>query len=333
MNVPPEITEALTRVVRGVADEAEQRRVAAWREASDANDEEFRELVVLSSVADETFPRYPGSPPAVTDLIATAEARATATPPHTSAVRARRGGWMIGAAAAAVILIFGLGVFGRSFFMPGPTLASADPVEFRTATGEQRTVKLEDGTLAHLAPSTTLRIYDDGGAPRMWLEGRAFFGVPHQEEGQIVIETSAGRVTIVGTRFDLRSLNGDLQLMVVDGEVSVSAGTEEAGVRSGELGLVNSGDLEAVVRVEDPFEYLSWMESAMVFQDTPFSRAAEELAARFDLTIDIQDPSVMDRTITTSFSERDLEEVLVVMCGVVHASCVLEGQTVTVTSM
>jgi transmembrane sensor len=326
------IDELIIRCLRNEASEIEVRRVEDWRRQSSANEQRYRQTASLCSLVRQLNPPPPTvRPPTSTFILASRKPAFT-----TVALFTRRPSWRtgVGAFALAAVLLL-IVIRSADVDQPAtPIVASTqEGTTFETGPDERRSITIADGILVHMAASTRIELVRDRPEPEIIVEGRAFFGVPRQNGRRVQIRTSAGTVTVLGTRFDLRSNNGDLQLMVVDGGVSILASNESREVRGGELGLVNGGEIEAVVKIEDPFKYLAWMGPAIVFQATPLQRVAVEIESRFDVRFDPIPPELTNRTITAVFDGEDLDSLLAIACSVMQVNCEVIGRTVRVSEL
>ena len=115
-----------------------------------------------------------------------------------------------GAMAAGLALYAGTGAPRRLF------------ADIATATGEFRTVTLEDGTHVHMDTATALSL--DFTGPRrhaVLLGGRAYFDVVRDTARPFAVTAGPAEVTVIGTRFDLRLDDDSVSVAVEHGRVSV----------------------------------------------------------------------------------------------------------------
>ena len=69
----------------------------------------------------------------------------------------------------------------------------------------------------------------------------------------------------------------------------------------------------------------AWVGSTLVFRATPLARVAAEIERHYDVAIDLEDASLQEMTVTATFTEQDVEEVLFVVCQIVGAGCTEES--------
>ncbi len=138
--------------------------------------------------------------------------------------------WAIGAAVLLICGIAGFGVYQVWF-----------AGVYKTVVGEQRIVRLEDGTRVSLNSDTEVDVSFSEAQRHVLLErGEAFFEVAHNRQRPFVVTVGGHDVTAVGTSFMVRYDKGDTAVTLVEGKVTVShavvgkaaVGKEETVVRA-----------------------------------------------------------------------------------------------------
>jgi len=198
--------------------------------------------------------------------------------------------------------------------------------EFMTGTSERATVRFRDGTVVRLAPETHLRLTGGSSDRELSIEGRAYFAVAHQRNSPFRIRTRAGQMTVLGTRFDVRSEGDHLQLVVVEGQVALAAGDDVTEVRAGESMEVIGGTALPVRRVADIGSLVAWTGDFLAFQNTPLRDAVREIERQYHVRIEVTDAELLQRTLTTWFTDKSLDDVMKVVCIVVNAQCTQGGR-------
>jgi ferric-dicitrate binding protein FerR (iron transport regulator) len=234
-------------------------------------------------------------------------------------------------AAASLLILLGRAPSPSDPPITGaPNLGSGEAV---TGAGETVTLRLGDGTVVRLAPESRLRLPSRPGVREVWLDGRAYFAVTRNEQYPFRIRTHAGEAVVLGTRFDLQARpTDDLRLLVVDGSVRLA--THGATLEVGDSETVTSTGQGEVSRARVDSDYvkreLEWLGDFLVFENTSLSRVAEELADHFEVTIEVLDPALAEKTVQGMFTDESLDEVLHVLCRAVSAHCVVHGDRVTI---
>jgi ferric-dicitrate binding protein FerR (iron transport regulator) len=157
---------------------------------------------------------------------------------------------------------------------------------FETLRGQQTTLNLVDGSEVQINHTSALSVAAGDGARHVSLEGEAYFRV--KTGSPFVVETSVGTVTVLGTEFNVRVREGELEVAVIRGKVSVAAGAGEertvllsAGeqTRCGKDGMPTLPE-----RVRHP-DYPGWIHGRLLFDRTPLTAVCRELEDHFDISI------------------------------------------------
>lgn len=187
------------------------------------------------------------------------------------------------AALAAVSLLIG-------FYVMRP----APQTPFRTAIGEQLTVRLPDGSLMELNSNSVARVDYSSHRRLIHLDrGEAFFKVDHDAGRPFRVAAREGWIQDVGTQFDVYLRPASVRVTVSEGTVRVAtsrdslAATQEpaAGRRSDSLTLtggeqadVAAGHVrERALSAEQVAEAMEWRSGTIHFDDQPLAEVVAEL--------------------------------------------------------
>ena len=306
----------IERSLRDEATEAELETIAAWRSASNANEQVYRQTVRLIAAARELSRRTTlATPPTAADLLAVGT-RAAGPP-----LRSRAGRWFPWAVAAAAVLVAGLNVRHPS------RTEGWSPAEIVTGQHEMTTVRLGDGTVVRLAPSTRLQV---GGNREVMLEGHAYFAVTRGLDEPFLVRTRAATARVLGTRFELDTDAETLRLLVLEGRVALEAPENSVEVTAGEQTAVRDRAAARPTRVADPDAAMTWLGSLLVFQGMPLRGVVQEIQNRYGVRVLVGDSALLDETITAMFTDRSIEDVVGVICSVLAAPCSVRAGVVSI---
>ena len=117
---------------------------------------------------------------------------------------------MVGAAAAVILLVFGLNKY-----------LSPNTFVVETAIGEQKEILLPDGTEVQLDANTTLQYNKDTWKKhrQIQLEGNAYFKV--KKGATFTVNTKNGQVVVLGTKFSVSTMLDYLAVQCFEGKVQV----------------------------------------------------------------------------------------------------------------
>jgi transmembrane sensor len=320
--------ELISRSLENRASEAELSELRAWREAAPENEQEYQELSRLAAMARESVFAPPSPPiPAGSAIIERVTRRSRQRDPAVGRWRRRISLWgsgvtMLAAAAVAWLVLMAPGQ-GNSSYRLGAG-------EFAAGTREAATAVLTDGTVVRLAPGSRLRVPGTKGSREVLLNGTAYFAVVPMPEVPFRVRAEGGEAVVLGTRFELRTKGDSLRLVVLEGKVALGADREPVIVRAGEVSQIAQGTATAPLKVDDVRPLVSWLRRFIVFQRTPLAEAAEDLEAEYGVRIEVRDSSLAAQTLTGVFADREFDEMLGIVCGVLQATCTLDNGIATI---
>lgn len=313
----------LFRSIRGHTSREEEQAVASWRASSPANEQRYQELQAILAAATRGRAMPVSGPPPASIIIKEAARRGLVRSGGSNRV-GRAAAIGIGLAAAAVLLI------GGPWLTRQPAVPALGVAELITGASETATVSLSDGTVVRLAPNSRLRALPNATVREVDLDGRGFFAVAKQNGRPFRVQTPAGAVTVLGTRFDVESRDRDLRMIVVEGAVSVDAA--EAGtatVTAGHLSRVVAGRLLPTTPMPDLLAETRWVGRFLAFQNTPLRDAALEIERVYSVKV-VVDSAIADQTVTTWLADRELAEVVRIVCAASLARCSVARGVVTI---
>ena len=343
----PLIEDLIILSVQKRTTQAEEDRISAWRREAPENERQYCEVQALWSLTGEAAPEYDSDLPEAVSLIERAEAREAGGEAVTPIERApsirertvveEAGGnpkWIrraaIGALAAGFVAVgFGIGALSGDHSRADGYLSD---LEITTGAGEMTTVGLGDGSTIRVGSGSHLRMAHGDGDRTVWMRGRAFFGVQADSARPFTVHTDYGDARALGTRFEVRSEEGEFRVLVVEGAVSVSAGGSDVRTSEGEMTSRTGDRALATERVTDVFEELGWLRNTLVFQATPFERVVREVERRYGVSVTMADTALEKLSITATFTDRPLQEVILVLCEIVSTTCSMEGDRVLIGS-
>lgn len=249
-----------------------------------------------------------------TGALATAAAEPRPAPPRPPSARAERRGFRrrLSACAAAALLALGLG-----WAVDLPLRLRAD---HRAATGERVRVTLADGSRVLLDTQSALADDFDGPERRLrLLQGTAFFEVTPDSARPFRVAAGPATVTVVGTAFAVRYVDGRVTVTVREGLVEVRGARPGAVVhlRPGEQVEVTDGGI-GESRAVDPAMSLAWMDGRLVFEDRPLGAVLAELD-RYHPGIIVVPAGLAGVRITGSYRLDDPVRTTRMLADLVHA--------------
>ncbi|MBI1685169.1 FecR family protein [Caulobacter hibisci] len=261
------------------------RKVPGNREAYDEVDRFWGRAGALQHDAD------------VAGLLSDTLARTAPKPP-------RPKGWQFKPAMAVL-----LSVGGAALLVGGGYLALG-PRGYATEVGEQRTLKLADGSTLTLDTASKVTVRFSGSRRDIRLvRGQALFDVAHDAARPFIVSAGDTSVTALGTRFDVRREEGGAKVTLLRGAVEVRE--QEAGVER-KWRLAPGEGLSTAARAPKPAivdvgAASSWASRRLTFKGTPLRDAVAEVG-RYDRTrIELDVGALADSRISGVFDAGDTE--------------------------
>lgn len=201
-------------------------------------------------------------------------------------------------AACTVLAVAGLGV--SAWIQRAPS--------FETAIGEQRTLRLADGSSVELNSRSLIRVRFTASQRLVELvQGQALFHVAKDANRAFVVSSDTARVRAVGTQFDVRRRKDGTTVTVVEGRVAVTDS-----VRNIPQSLLSAGQQLTVGRESPPTQprmadvaaAISWTHGVLTFRSEPLSTVVDEFN-RYNPRRIVLDDSVEDFPVTATFASTD----------------------------
>lgn len=184
---------------------------------------------------------------------------------------------------------------------------------YATGIGEQRSLRLADGSTVELNSRTRVRVrYVEHERRIDLLEGQALFNVQKSAGRPFIVVSGDTRVLAVGTQFDVYRKASGTTVTVIEGRVAVSRGTQHKGAASSSGSLLSAG--EQVVstamtlghpKTADVAAAVAWKDRRLVFRNAPLLEVVEEFNRYNEVPIEIVDRTLEQTRISGSFSSSD----------------------------
>lgn len=194
--------------------------------------------------------------------------------------------------------------------------------EYRTEHGEQRNVRLDDGSMLHVNSESIVRVHYNRSERAVVVEhGQAMFRVAKDARRPFRVRAGATEVVAVGTQFDVRRFNDDVLVTVVEGSVAVAKladpGLEAATttpllqLAAGQQARVANGVLsdlrEVDVRAIDVRPAVAWVQQQIMFEHETLQNIVAEFNRYGRMQLTIEDAQLATLRISGVFNTYDLD--------------------------
>lgn len=214
--------------------------------------------------------------------------------------------WLSVAASIAIILLTWV------YVLKPPTIR-----QVATTTGEHLEERMPDESLIVLnAESQVTYQEDDWDEHReIQLQGEAYFDVAHGSK--FSVQTEGGEVLVLGTQFNVRSRDGELEVSCYSGKVAVLGGMAvvavrlEAGqaIRLDKTGAKTSWEVPENQRMDHLVQG-----SRTSLQEVSLSRVLQEMERQYGVSFKTNNVDA-SRVLSTGFPNDNLEQALQLVFG------------------
>ena len=241
---------------------------------------------------------------------------------HPAPVHRTSFGWM--RIAASVIIIAGLGLLAYWVFN--------DRTKEMTVVAQKTVLNdtLPDGSVVTVNKGSSISYVSKfkGETRQVALKGEAFFNVTPNKKKPFVISVNDVQITVVGTSFNVKTINGNTDVVVETGIVKVTRAGKTVELKANEEVIVNAKDSAlAKEKVSDQL-YKYYRTKEFVCDDTPLWKLVEVINEAYNSHIVIGNPALKDMGITTTFNNESLEQVLNVISLTLNIKIIKEGDTI-----
>jgi transmembrane sensor len=208
--------------------------------------------------------------------------------------------------AAAVVVATGLGIGGSllAFHQEKQT--------FSTTVGGREALALGDGSKIELNTDTVLRMAEDTGQRKVWLEkGEAYFDIKHDAAHPFVVMVAGHRITDLGTKFVVRQEGGRVEVTLLEGRARLDATggapAHTAVLTPGDVAIATADDMSVTRKpVKVLADELGWRRGVLVFDHTTLAAAVAEFNRYNRRKIVIADPQIAKLEIGGTFPSGDV---------------------------
>ncbi|MEX5688841.1 MULTISPECIES: FecR domain-containing protein [Pseudomonas] len=212
----------------------------------------------------------------------------------------------LGSGLASVVAVIGLALFAGDRYLPLDYWLA----DQRTATGEQRTLRLSDGTLVSLNTHSAMDVrFDDKQRLIILQEGEILVETGHGDARPFIVETREGSMRALGTRFLVKREEQGTRLSVLQSAVAAhpQSRPEEQILREGQQVLIRNNGLDPIIALNLGAD--AWTRGMLVVDNMRLEDLIKELGRYRRGHLGVA-PEIADLRITGSFPLHDTDLAL-----------------------
>ena len=145
------------------------------------------------------------------------------------------------------------------------------------------------------------------------MDGEAFFEVSKDPDRKFIVKTPhQSEIEVTGTSFNVEAFSEDstISTTLISGSVSFVANNGVTNMRPGDKLVYNFNTNQRSISHTKGVSESSWKDGMIVFDDTPFCEALHILSKRFDVEFDVTNDKYKSYSLTGSFSNHRVEQIL-----------------------
>ncbi|SUD31871.1 putative transmembrane sensor [Pseudomonas fluorescens] len=194
--------------------------------------------------------------------------------------------------------------------------------DFASQVGQRQALQLADGTQVLLDSNTQMTITWHLRSRQVELKtGQALFEVAPMVYRPFLVDAGLAVVRVVGTRFNVRRQEQDVQVTVAEGKVAVraSATGSVAALEPGQQLRLHKGQ-EVLVRRVDVGDVTAWQQSRLVFESTPLEEVIDTLQRYHRQPIRLMDARLARLPVSGVFDSGHVDRLLALLPGILPLS-------------
>ncbi len=213
--------------------------------------------------------------------------------------------------AAVLVVLFGLWFVANKHFKT----SQYDVLTFKS--GNQSIEKiLPDGTKILLSRNSEITYPKafEGNNREINLSGEGFFDVHHDSTHPFIIHTQGTDVRVLGTSFNVRAYNSQVQVVVKTGRVQFSKNNKQIILTKGQKGEIFANDNNIIKsEINEVETVVKDKLNSFVFNKMSLGEVADALSRKFNKDIKFSQNKIRNCKLTATFQNEKLENIITVI--------------------
>jgi transmembrane sensor len=241
------------------------------------------------------------------------------------------------AIAAIFILVVGGVWWWKTLQLPAPPQKNI----VSTKNGSKSKIELPDGTQVWLNVGSRIKYDENYGRENreLTLTGEAYFDVAHDATKPFILHTRKMDIKVLGTVFNVKAypaddvseaalIRGSIEVTFPDrpqeklilkpnDKISIANKATNKAVDTGGLSHATAKERPAIMLSSIQYEpadsaiiETSWVNNKLIFRSKTFEELANDIERWFNVTIEVQDSSILSKTFTGTFSSESITDAL-----------------------
>jgi transmembrane sensor len=193
---------------------------------------------------------------------------------------------------------------------------------YTTGVGEQRIIKLDDGSTVELNTASRVRVHFSKHQRDIDLnKGQALFHVAKDPTRPFIVASNDTRIRAVGTEFDVYRRETGTTVTVLEGQVAVLNNAARTGAGTADATQLSAGEqitVNAPIAAASPpsprhtnvSTATAWTQHRLIFDATPLTEVAAEFNRYNTRHLIVEDKGLSDFHVSGSFASTDPSSLL-----------------------
>jgi transmembrane sensor len=198
---------------------------------------------------------------------------------------------------------------------------------------ERLQVSLPDGSSVWLNEHSKITYNSNFEDERhLKLEGEGFFEVTRNANNPFVIQSTMSTIEVLGTSFNVRTIETEMQdeVYVVTGKVSLAdESNHKIALTAGQQGIHNKTSHVLTQVEQDNANLTAWKTKKLIFKKTDLASVAKTLERYFHVSIVFKNPDLQTCRFTSSFEDPKLEEVIEALSIALNLNIIHQNENYT----
>lgn len=197
--------------------------------------------------------------------------------------------------------------------------------------GQQSTVVLPDSSVVRLNYNSRLTYASDYGVNNrdVQLTGEAYFDVRHNPEKEFTVKTKQLNIRVLGTQFSVQSYDNSPMTRVVleSGSVEIRDSSDQFHHRMipGQMAFYDRRTSNLTLHRVNVQKALAWRDGLMYFDDTPMQEVINQLERKYNISIEVKNPKVLNTVFTATIKNESIRDVL----KLIEYSCLIDYRIIS----
>jgi len=227
---------------------------------------------------------------------------------------------------AAIIVIVAGSTLLLNNLINGIHVPSEQLTTVVSENGQQSTVVLPDSSVVRLNYNSSLTYASNYGVNnrKVELRGEAFFDVRHKPDNEFIVKTNKLNIRVLGTRFNVQSYSNSMNTTVVleSGSVEIRDSSDRFHHRMlpGQMAYYDHRTANLTLERVNVDRALAWKEGLVYFNDTPMQEVINQLERKYNISIEVKNPKVLNTVFTATIRNESIRDVLTL----IRYSCLID---------